>query len=111
MLKKADCLVVLADIPQRPEESTLDQLARNHPELVAILTTEDIYRLQEPRVVNNAVVLSSMERGRYLGRLKLAIDENGKVQEFAPDFIQMGEEQPEDHHFLEIQKSLAPYLD
>jgi len=111
VLREADFLVVLADIPQRPEESILDQLARDHPEIIAVLTTEDNYRLHEPRVVNNAVVLSSVERGRYLGQLKLAIDENGKVLEFAPDFIQMGEEQPENHRFLEIQKSLAPYLD
>ena len=111
VLKEADFLVVLADIPQQPEESTLDQLALDHPEIIAILTTEDVYRLHEPRVVNNAVVLSSVERGRYLGQLKLAIDENGQVLEFAPDFIKMGEGQPQDHHFLEIQKSLAPYLD
>ena len=111
VLKEADFLVVLADIPQRSEESTLDQLARDHPEIVAVLTTEDVYRLQEPRVVNNAVILSSVERGRYLGQLKLAVDESGKVQEFAPEFIEMGEEQAEDPLFLEIQKSLAPYLE
>lgn len=111
VLSEADFLVVLADIPQRPEESTLDQLARDHPEIIAVLTTEDIYRLHEPRVVNNAVVLSSVERGRYLGQLKLALDENGKVLEFAPDFIQMGEEPPQDQRFLEIQRTLAPYLD
>ena len=111
VLKEADFLVVLADIPQRPEESILDQLARDHPEIIAVLTTEDAFRLHEPRVVNNAVILSSVERGRYLGQLKLAIDENGRVVEFEPDFIEMGEEQPEDQRFLEIQKSLAPYLD
>ena len=90
VLKEADFLVVLADIPQRPEESTVDQLARDHPEIIAVLTTEDLYRLHEPRVVNNAVILSSVERGRYLGQLQLAIDERGKVEEFEPDFILLG---------------------
>ena len=111
VLKKADFLVVLADIPQRPEESTLDQLAQDHPEIIAILTTEDVYRLHEPRVVNNAVILSSVQQGRYLGQLRLVIDESGKVQDVTPDFIQLGEEQAEDERFLQIQKSLAPYLD
>ena len=110
VLKEADFLVVLADIPQRPEDSSLDQLARDHPEIIAVLTTEDIYRLHEPRVVNNAVILSSVDEGRYLGQLRLVIDESGKVQEFAPDFIQMGQGQAEDHRFLQIQKSLARYL-
>ena len=111
VLKEADFLVILADIPQRPEESTLDQLARDHPEVIAVLTTEAAYRLHEPRVVNNAVILSSVEQGRYLGQLKLAVGEDGKVVRLVPDFIQMGGKLPEDPHFLEIQQSLAPYLD
>ena len=60
--------------------------------------------------MNHAVILSSVDEGRYLGQLRLVIDESGQVQEFASDFIQMGQGQAEDHRFLQIQKSLARYL-
>ncbi len=110
ILQEADFLVVLADIPQRPEESTLDQLARDHPEIIAVLTTENLYRLHEPRVVNNAVILSSVEQGRYLGQLRLVIDGGGKVQEFEPDFILLDQDRRDDPRFLRIEKRLAPYL-
>ncbi len=109
-LADADFLVVLADIPQRPGETTLEKLARDHPEIIAVLTTEDVYRLHEPRVVNNAVLLSSVERGRYLGQLELVLDQTGEVRELIPEFIQLGEDREEDPRFLRIQKSLVPYL-
>ena len=110
VLKEADFLIVLADIPQQSTVTTFEKLAWNHSEIIAFLTTEEGYRLHEPRIINNAVLLSSVERGRYLGQLELLIDKMGRVQEFIPEFIQMSDELEEDPHFLKIQKTLAPYL-
>ena len=110
VMEEADFLVVLTDIEQRPGEEFHANLARAHPEVSVILAAESVYALHEPEMVNHAIILSSVERGRHLGQLKLTIDGKGKVQEVEPEFIQLDDTRPEDPHFLSIQNTLQRLL-
>lgn len=110
VLQHADALVVLTDMPQRPDNRLHEQIARNNPEVIAVLANEPFYELQKPRTVNKAILLSSVERGRYLGQLQILFDESGHVKALEPDFIQLKAGVPEDQWFLGVQKALESYL-
>ncbi len=103
VLKKADFLVVLGDISRE----TAAQLALQHPEIRAVLIAERHFVLNPPEEVNNAVILNSVERGRYLGRLTLDIGTSGKVTGHEADFIELGELVPEDPELLRRQGQLT----
>lgn len=100
---RADFLVVLADLPR----SLGARLALQHPEVYAVLLTEKAFRLWEPEMVNNAVILSSVERGRYLGRLTLQVDGTGRIAAIRPDAIELDAKVPEEPAFLERQSEVA----
>jgi 2',3'-cyclic-nucleotide 2'-phosphodiesterase (5'-nucleotidase family) len=112
---RVDFLVVLADIPRLrgrlKADSLLYRIAESHPLVHAVLSTERRYLLHSPEQVNNAVVLSSIERGRYLGQLRLQLDATGQVVAYEPDFIEMNDRVPEDPGFLsrqfELEKRIA----
>lgn len=99
VMAKADFLIVLADINRKSheiaEDSVLRKLAEAHSEIVAILVTERRYRLYRPVRINSALVLSSIERGRYLGQLTLKLDANAAVAGFDSEFIELKEGVPE----------------
>ena len=110
VLEKADLLVVLTDIPQRPDQDFHTSLAQAHPEVGVILASEKVYMLHDPVVVNQAVILSSVERGRHLGKLELGVDTRGRVQEAKPEWIQLDENVPDDPHFLSVQETIEGLL-
>lgn len=107
---KVDFVVVLADIEQAPgpfrEDSVLAEIARAHDDVYAILAAEKRYLLRSPLQVNNAVLLSSVERGRHLGRLTLKLNREGQVVEVRPEFTELDETVPADPEFLGLQQRL-----
>jgi 2',3'-cyclic-nucleotide 2'-phosphodiesterase (5'-nucleotidase family) len=98
---KVDFVIVLADYRRTgplTEDSLFHQLAEAHPEISAILITERRYTLHPPVQVNNAVILSSVERGRHLGQLQIQLDAKGTIISYKPKFIEMGAGVPEDNY-------------
>ncbi len=75
-----------------------------------ILRAERRYVRHPPRIVNNAVILSSVEDGRYLGQLILKLNDQGRILEALPDFIEMKEGVTEDQDLLAAQEELKARL-
>jgi hypothetical protein len=57
--------------------------------------------------VGNAVILSAVERGRYLGQLTFRMDPDGTVSEVEPTFIELKEGVAEVAEITASQRSLA----
>ncbi len=93
---RADFWVVLTDLPRE----TARQLALAHPEIYAILLAEKRFILHPPEQVNHAAILSSVERGRYLGRLTFELDEAGNVVGLESELIELKKGVPEDSTLL-----------
>jgi 2',3'-cyclic-nucleotide 2'-phosphodiesterase (5'-nucleotidase family) len=114
VLGKSDFLIVLADwirpASDPPEEWPLRRLAEANPEIYVIITTERRFVFYDPVQINSAVLLSSVERGRYLGQLALGFDKSGTMVSIEPKFIEMKEGVPEDELLLREQERLAARL-
>ncbi len=114
VLKQADALVVLWDLIRPlgtiPLNSPIHQLAAANPEICLIITTERRDILYDPQKVGNATLLSGIERGRYMGDLRLEVDEEGHVSVVDPKFVELKNGSPEDPEMLEEQESLAARL-
>jgi len=108
VMEKADFLIVLADVSRSRGEipQVLRQLAEQNSEIIAILVTERRYRLYDPVQINSATILSSVERGRYLGQLTLLLDSSGAVAAVKPDSIELKEGLPE----VEALRSKAEWI-
>jgi len=115
VLKEADFLVILADIRRDSEEipdgSVLYDLASLSPEIYAVLVTEKRFILYPPVQIQNAVVLSSVERGRHLGKLTFGFDAAGNVETVHPEFIELNARVGEVPSLLKAQNSLGGRLD
>ncbi len=111
---KYDFIVVLADIARNlgpiSHDSALYRIARDNPDVYAVLSTEKRYMLHKPEQVNNAILLSSVERGRYLGQLTLSLTEDGAVDAVEPKFIDLSEDVPADPVLLRSQTELEARL-
>ena len=107
---EADVWVVLADFNPRnaAERRAMEQLAKTYDEIVAILYTEQRFVLPEPHLMNKAVVLAGVERGRFLGRLTLTLDDKGGVSEIEPEFVELDERVGEVPELLQRQNRLSP---
>jgi len=102
ILKKADYLVVLAEVPK----PIAVRLAQANPEIYAIMMIERSVIEHTPEQVNNAVLVWSMERGRSLGQLILELDQNGSISVFKPQKVALDATIPEDQAFLRREKEL-----
>jgi 2',3'-cyclic-nucleotide 2'-phosphodiesterase (5'-nucleotidase family) len=96
--EKVHCWVVIGDF----SEQLAVTLAAEHPDVFAVLRMERRFRLHPPKQSGNAVLLSSVERGRYLGRLTMSFDEKGKVVAYEPEFTQLDAKVPEAPEFLRV---------
>lgn len=108
---QVDFVVVLADyfrMDSLEAESPLYQIASQNPEVYALITTERRYILHPPQQINNAVVLSSIERGRQLGRLVFEFDEKGKVESYQADFVDLDASIPDDPQLAGELSKLPP---
>lgn len=114
VLQKADFLVVLFDTirPQGgvPSDWVVKRLAEAVPEIYLVATTERRFVLYQPIQIGSAVVVSTIERGRYLTELKLTLGPDGDVQSIEADFIELGEGVPEDDEFLRAERALSARL-
>jgi 2',3'-cyclic-nucleotide 2'-phosphodiesterase (5'-nucleotidase family) len=102
VMKKADFLLILADLPKM----TAIRLAKAHPEIYGVLMVERAYIDPTPEQVNNAVLVWSMERGRYLGQLVFELDPAGNVTTFKPTKVALDVNVPEDQAMLRKQTEL-----
>jgi len=102
VLQEADFLVVLADLPG----DIVKKLADANPEIYAIIAMERRFFLGRPAQIQNAVVLNTVERGRFLGRLVVGLDSSGKVDSYKPDMIEMNAKVPESEFFAERIRQL-----
>jgi 2',3'-cyclic-nucleotide 2'-phosphodiesterase (5'-nucleotidase family) len=96
LLKKTDYLMVLADLPK----VTAVRLAKENPEIYAILLLERTYVDTQPEQVNNAVLVWSVERGRQLGQLVMELDERGNIVTFKPNKVELNSTVPTDAALL-----------
>jgi hypothetical protein len=96
------CWVVIGDF----SEQLAVTLAVEHPDVFALLRMERRFRLYPPKQSGNAVLLSSVERGRYLGRLTLFFSEKGEVVQYEPEFTLLDAKVPEDPAFLRVSDEL-----
>lgn len=114
VLSQSDFLIVLADVKRPagplPSDHLLARIARQHPEVKAVIGTETRFLLHQPELVNNAVILSSVERGRYLGQLTFVLDREGEIEEFRPEFIELKDGVAEDSELLRKQILLSSRL-
>ncbi len=102
VLKKADYLIVLAEVPK----SVAIRLAQNNPEIYAIMMVERSVIEHTPEQVNNAVLVWSMERGRHLGELVFELDQNGSISVFKPQKVVLDSTIPEDQALLKRQNEI-----
>ncbi len=106
---QVDFVVVLADYFRKGSAepgSLLHRMASDNDKIYAILTTERQYRLYEPVQVNNAIILSSIERGRQLGRLVFELDEKGQVSGYESDVVDLDRSYPDDPAMGELLRKL-----
>ena len=96
--EKVHCWVIIGDF----SEQLAMTLAVEHPDVFAVLRMERRFRLYPPKQSGNAVLLSSIERGRYLGRLTMSFDEKGEVVAYEPEFTLLDAKVPENPEFLRV---------
>lgn len=110
-MEQADFLILLSDLPRDSQrfspDSLIARLAGQHPEIRAILLAEKRFIFYEPETVGSAMVLSSVDRGRYLSSLRLVFDSQGRLFDMQAQNIQLGSKVREDSEFLRKQHSLA----
>ena len=110
---QVDFVVLLADYFRRgPAEagSLLHRIASDNDNIYAILTTERLYKLHKPVQINNAIILSSIERGRQLGRLVIELDAKGQVSSYEPDVVNLDASYPDDPELGELLRRLPGSL-
>ncbi len=103
---KVDLLVVLADLPRK----LAVEVARRHSEVGAVLVARRGSRVEEAERVNNAIIASSVDRGRYLGKLILNMEKTGKVVGWDSEYVALKRGMTEDPVWLERQARVAKHL-
>ena len=101
-----DLVVVLADLSLEEARA----VAREFASICAILLADRNFQINPPEKVENSIILSGVDRGRYLGRLSLKFDKAGKFVGRESDFIELGDSIPEDSDWLNRQDSVARTL-
>ncbi len=102
ILKKADYLIVLGDVPK----PIAIRLAKENPEIYAVMMVERSVIQHTPEQVNNAVLLWSMERGRSLGQLTMELDPNGGISVFKPNMVSLDSTVPGDQALLKRESEI-----
>jgi hypothetical protein len=114
VVEQSDVLIVLWDTirPQGeiPADSPIRRLAEENDEIRVMITTEQRFFLYDPVRINRALLLSSVERGRYLGELILELGSEGELVALEARFEEMGEGVREDPRLLAEQERLLAQL-
>ena len=82
-----DLVVVIGEMT----EETADKIAGKFPEVYAVLRSERSFRMTRPRQVSNALIMSSVERGRMLGQLTLSLDSEKKVASYTYKYVDLNQ--------------------
>jgi len=82
-----DLVVVIGEMT----EETADKIAGKFPEVYAVLRSERSLRMTRPRQVSNALIMSSVERGRMLGQLTLSLDTEKKVASYTYKYVDLNQ--------------------
>lgn len=90
--KQSDIIMVIGEM----SEVTADRIAEAFPEVSVVLRSERSFRLTKPRQVNNAMIMSSVERGRMLGRVSLVLSQEKKVTSYTYKYIDLNNRVSED---------------
>lgn len=88
---QVDFVVVAGEM----SEETADQIANAFPEVFAVLRSERGFRITRPRQVNNALIMSSVERGRMLGRMTLVLNADKEIASYTYRYIDLNQRVPE----------------
>lgn len=111
VMRQADTLVVLWDVIRpvggTPADSPIRKLAEENPEISLIVTTERRDILYDPAKLGNATLVSGVERGRFMGDLRLRIESGGAVDVVDPKFIELKAGSPENPEMLREQQNVA----
>jgi 2',3'-cyclic-nucleotide 2'-phosphodiesterase (5'-nucleotidase family) len=82
-----DLVVVIGEMT----EETADNIAGKFPEVYAVLRAERSMRMTRPRQVSNALIMSSVERGRMLGQITLVLDSGKKVASYTYKYVDLNQ--------------------
>lgn len=111
LLRDADFVVVLTDLRRRAqkidEADAVYRLAGGNPEIKAIIMAEKRFVLYRPERIEQAVVVSTVDRGRYLSSLTFELDGDGKPIGSQAEAIQLGADAPDDSYWLERQNAVS----
>ena len=88
-------------------EETADKIAETFPQVYAVLRSERSMRMTRPRQVSNALIMSSVERGRMLGQITLMLDSEKKVASYTYKYIDLNQRIPSDAALLARANELA----
>jgi 2',3'-cyclic-nucleotide 2'-phosphodiesterase (5'-nucleotidase family) len=99
---EVDILIVLADLA----EPAVESLVESNSGIDIILRAERRYIRNKPKFIANTLLLSSVERARYLGQLTLLIDGSGRLSAVEPNLIEMRKGVLEDPNFLQKQEEV-----
>ena len=106
VVPRVDLLIVLADLPRE----TAKDLARRHPEIDVLILVEKRFVLHKPEKVDSVMILSSVERGRWLGQLVMRFDASGKPLSLDSEFIELKDGVAEEPTLLRRQMEVAAEL-
>ena len=84
---EVDLVVVIGEMA----EETADKIAEKFPEVYAVLRSERSMRMTRPRQVSNALIMSSVERGRMLGQITLILDSKKKVASYTYKYVDLNQ--------------------
>lgn len=101
---KVDLVVLIGEM----SEETADGMAESYPEIFVVLRSERTQRMTRPRQVSNALIMSSVERGRMLGQITLAFDANKKVASYTYKYIDLNQRVQDDPALAARAKELLP---
>ena len=82
---KTDFNLVIGEM----SEQTADALAGKFAEIYGVLRTERSMRITRPRQVNNALIMSSVERGRMLGQMTFVLGADKKIVSYTYKYIDL----------------------
>lgn len=85
-----DLVVVVGEM----KEATADEIAGKFPQVYAVLRAERSMRMARPRQVGNALIMSSVERGRMLGQVTLVLDSGKKVASYTYKYVDLNQRVP-----------------
>ena len=110
----ADFWILLSDLPRDGQTfqagDLIHQLADEYPEIRAVLLAEKRFILYEPERIGETLVLSSVDRRRYLTWLEIRLDQRGQVVELSGQSLQLGADVVEDPDWKTKQDALGMVL-